>query len=83
MSNDGYNSATGDLIIAQITSRVDSRARPGDYRVANWKGAGLLRPSLVRARLTTIDNGLVLKELGAMPTDELTEVTKQIRSVMS
>ncbi len=66
LSSDEYNQATGDLVIAQITSRAPATARPGDYHIEEWKEANLPRPALVRSRLATLKNSLVLRRLGAL-----------------
>jgi mRNA interferase MazF len=67
-----HNQLTGELIIAQVTSRVDSPARPGDYLIQSWRHANLPRPALVRSRLATVKVCLVLRKLG-----ELTEADLQ------
>ena len=82
ISTDAYNAATGDVIIAQITSRVNSPSRPGDYRPKRWREAGLLIPSLVRARVTTLDSSLLIRALGLMPPEEMTEIDRAIGSAL-
>ena len=79
MSSDEYNRATGDVIIAQISSKIRSRHRPGDHLVGDWKAAGLLLPSLVRARLTTLHSSIVIKVLGTMPDGEMAGAERGIR----
>jgi mRNA interferase MazF len=78
VSSNEYNRATGDVIIAQITSKVRSLPRPGDHLVGDWKAAGLLLPSLVRARMTTLHASIVIKVLGAMPSGEMAGVERGI-----
>ncbi len=66
VSSSAFNQETGDLVIAQITSRVSAPARAGDYAIAEWRQAKLPRPALVRARLATLARSLVLRRLGAL-----------------
>ena len=54
ISTEEYHQATGELLIAQITSRVSAPPRPGDYPIEGWREAKLPRPALVRARLATL-----------------------------
>ena len=82
ISSDEYNAATGDVIIAQITSRVNSPRRPGDHQLKRWKDAGLLVPSLVRARMTTLHSSIVVKPLGAMAPEEMSEVGSSVGGVL-
>ena len=81
LSSRDYNDATGEVIIAQITSRVGT-SRPGDHVVAGWRDAGLLSPSLVRAKLTTLHSGLILKTLGRMPPGEAVAADRAIAGVL-
>ena len=66
VSCDGYNQGTGELVIAQITSRISAPPRQGDYRIEEWREAKLPRPALVRARLATVEGSLVFRRLGSL-----------------
>ena len=66
-----YNEASNDVVIAQITGNTSSRPLTGDHILSKWKEAGLLAPSLVRARLTTLHANLLVRALGRMPDDEM------------
>ncbi|MCH7620312.1 MAG: type II toxin-antitoxin system PemK/MazF family toxin [Chloroflexi bacterium] len=66
VSSSAFNQETGELVIAQITSRVSAPARAGDYTIAEWREAKLPRPALVRARLATLARSLVLRRLGSL-----------------
>jgi mRNA interferase MazF len=57
-----YEQNTGDIIVAQVTSRQHSL--PTDYALQDWQFAGLLRPSVVRVKLATINAALVQFALG-------------------
>tara|TARA_B100000315_G_scaffold253466_1_gene292308 strand:+ start:402 stop:743 length:342 start_codon:yes stop_codon:yes gene_type:complete len=70
LSPSEFNQATGELVIAQITSRSAATARPGDYRIEGWEEANLPRPALVRARLATVKTSMVLRRLGALSEAE-------------
>ena len=82
LSADFYWAATGDLIIAQVTSRVSAPSRPGDHRLRGWRDAGLPLPSLVRARVATIHQSRVRKRLGALPSADLRAVEQGLRDVL-
>jgi mRNA interferase MazF len=47
---------------------IDARAP-----IVDWKNAGLLKASLVKPVITTIEKSLVVKKLGALVVDELNE----------
>jgi mRNA interferase MazF len=43
----------------------------GEVQIQDWRGAGLLKPSVLKPILTTIDPTLVLKKLGQLaPNDQ-------------
>ncbi len=45
ISSKGYNRERQEVIVAAITSNIRRRLF-GDYLIADWKGAGLLFPSM-------------------------------------
>ena len=82
LSSGEYNGATGDVIIAQITSRVSAPLRPGDCSIDQWREAGLLAPSRVRAKLTTLAGTLLVRRLGRMPAGDLASVDRSLARVL-
>ena len=44
-----YNDATGELVVAQITSRITATPRPRDYQIRDRKDANLSRAAMVRS----------------------------------
>ncbi len=83
ISSDEYNAVTGDAIIAQITSKLKSPARPGDYQVKEWQSAGLLVASLVRARMTTLHSSIVVKVLGVMSESEMQSISRSLDAAIA
>jgi len=59
--NDKY-----DLVIAFITSKLDSNYRVGDYKIKNWERSNLPKPSMIRMKFATIDKSLVIKKIGRL-----------------
>jgi mRNA interferase MazF len=72
-----YEQNTGDIIVAQVTSRQHSL--PTDYALQDWQFAGLLRPSVVRVKLATINAALVQFRTGRLSDRDLEEVNKRLR----
>ncbi|MEC9307917.1 MAG: type II toxin-antitoxin system PemK/MazF family toxin [Chloroflexota bacterium] len=79
VSSTAHNQATSELLIAQITSNVTVE-RHGDFLIQQWKKANLLTPSVVRARLATIQDALVLRKLGELEPDDLTGLKTVLES---
>jgi mRNA interferase MazF len=72
-----YERTAGDVIVAQITSRYHSL--PTDYALQDWQSAGLLKPSIVRAKLATINASLVQLRIGQLSDRDLEEVNKRLK----
>ena len=75
ISSTAYNRAREEVVVAAITSNVRRRFF-GDHLIADWKGAGLLFPSLVTAILRTIKRTMIERKLGSMPKPDLETVDR-------
>ncbi len=72
-----YEQQTGDIIVAQITGK--QRNLPTDYPLQDWQAAGLLRPSIVRAKLATLSASLVQFRTGRLSDRDMKEVDSRLR----
>lgn len=55
-----------------VTSQANPANSFDEMAITEWKAAGLLKPSIIKPVLTTIDKTLVIKKLG-----ELQEIDAQ------
>lgn len=78
VSSPPYHRARQEVVVAAITSNV-GRRRFGDYLIGEWKGAGLLVPSLVTGILRTIKRTMIERKLGSMPEADLKAVDRELR----
>jgi len=63
LSPDQYN-ISGDVVIAFITSNLQSIDKFGDYQFQQWKQAGLPLPSKLRMKFATVNNEIIIKKIG-------------------
>jgi len=70
VSSDEYNAGRPDLIIMAITSRLHQVNKLGEKLVTGWQDAGLLKPSVFKPILATIENTLVLRKLGRLKKED-------------
>ena len=82
LSSLAHNQATGELVIAQITSRAPSQPRSGDYQIAQWHEANLPGPALVRCRLATIRILWVVRKLGEMAEPDLQGIKQALSQAL-
>ena len=78
VSSPAYHRARQEVVVAAITSNV-RRPLFGDCLIAEWKGAGLLFPSLVTGILRTIKRTMIERKLGSMPEADLKAVNRELR----
>ena len=81
-SKRGYNTARPDLIVMAITSQMRPSAGLGETWVADWRGAGLLKPSSIKPVLATIEQRLILRQLGMLRPDDQAALRQSIREII-
>ena len=54
----------------------------GDCFIQNWREAGLAKPSQVKATIATIEQGLVLKKLGALASNDMNAVEQALANAL-
>lgn len=70
--------------VAMITSQVEALELSGDVVLTEWKAAGLLHPSLLRlAKVATIDEDLIDKQLGRLSKRDLAAAAGAFRQVFA
>ena len=82
VSSGPYNRSRQEIIVAAITSNIRRRFF-GDHLIADWKGAGLLFPSLVTAIFRTIKRTMVDRNLGTMPKAEMQAIDLKLRQSLA
>lgn len=70
VSSERYHTKRPDLIILAVTSQVRPAPAVGEAEIVKWKKAGLLKPSVLKPLLATIEKGLVLRKLGQLEDED-------------
>jgi mRNA interferase MazF len=81
ISTNDYHQSRQETIIAAITSNAD-HLLAGDYRISNWKAAGLLFPSVATAIIRTIKQAMIERRLGAMAPTDMQAIEEKLRIVL-
>ncbi len=82
VSSDAYHRERPDLIILAVTSQAQPHAALGEAAVAKWKEAGLLRPSVLKPVIATLERGLVLRKLGRLEEEDCAALRKVIGEIL-
>lgn len=82
ISSGEYNADRPDLIIMAITSRLHQVDKLGEKLVSDWQGAGLIKPSVFKPILATIENTLVIKQLGRLQQEDLYSLSLILQDIL-
>jgi mRNA interferase MazF len=65
-----YQQSRSDSVLLAITSRLRSPLAYGEGLIVDWKAAGLLKPSLFKPLLFTLEQSRILYQLGTLSADD-------------
>jgi mRNA interferase MazF len=78
ISSTSYNNQRPDLILLAVTSQVRTPLSFGEALVADWQAAGLIKPSVFKPLVATIEQALVIRPLGKLSVND----TAKLRGVL-
>jgi mRNA interferase MazF len=81
LSNQSFNAISEHTILAMITKRGQSNW-PNDCNVQNWQEAGLKFPSWIRLKFFTLENSLIIDQLGVLHTQDIAEFKAMANPVL-
>jgi len=82
ISSAKYHEERSDLIIMAVTSQSRSFGAWGEIVIKDWKDAGLLKASVVKPVITTIEASLVLRRLGRLGRDTAQQLRQAIDALL-
>lgn len=71
ISSEIYNQSKPDILLIAVTSQVRTPLQFGETLIAKWSNAGLLKPSVIKPIITTIEKQLVIKKLGKLDPPDI------------
>lgn len=82
VSSSTYHQQQVNVIVMAVTSMVDPSLRAGEVLLGEWKKAGLLKPSMVKPMLATLERRLVVKRLGRLSEKDAKQVREALNVVL-
>ncbi len=82
VSSLAFHRTRADLIVAAITSRLRPSRTLGETTIFDWQDAGLLKPSLLKPVLATVEKSLVLRHLGRLSDRDRKATTEMLAAVL-
>jgi len=82
VSSSAYNRSRPDLIILALTSQPGTTYAFGGTSLSNWKGAGLLKPSVFKPILATIEKSLVIQKMGRLHASDQKTLQQVLKTII-
>lgn len=83
VSSDIYNQQKPDIILIAVTSQVGTDLKLGEMIVSDWLTAGLLKPSIIKPVVATIENDLVYRKLGQLQSQDIRDLKNILQQVIN
>jgi mRNA interferase MazF len=77
----------GDVVLVPFpfTDQTTTKKRPavvGEAAVQRWKEAGLLKPSVLKPLLATVEIGLLIRKLGRLEEQDRDALGRALKSIL-
>jgi len=82
VSSLAYNTARLDVVVMAVTSQLRASVASDEVWVENWKAAGLLKPSAIKPVFATIEQYLVIRQLGALDATDMQALRHAIARIL-
>ena len=82
ISSDSYNQSKLDILLIAVTSQVKIPLQLGEALITEWSKAGLLKPSLIKPIITTIEKQLVIKKLGKLEAIDIQSLQGLLQQII-
>jgi len=82
VSSRAYNLARPDLVVMAVTSQIRALPALGEVWINRWQEAGLLKPSAIKPVFATIEQRLVIRQLGILAVGDRDTLRAAIREAI-
>jgi mRNA interferase MazF len=82
VSSAAYHITRLDVILMAVTSRVRASAVFGEVLISEWQKAGLLKASVIKPVMTTVEKGLILRQLGRLEQTDRTTLRRMLQAIL-
>ena len=83
ISSDVHNGRSMDIVIMAVTSNTKNPIRIDECIIKDYNSAGLLKPSVIKPAISTIDKSLVLKKLGNLSSEDLELLNEALKELLA
>ena len=83
ISSPAYNNERPDIIIMAVTSQIKPAPVIGEVAIQLWQEAGLLKPSVIKPVITTIEKKLAIQQMGRLKQNDLSALQESLASILA
>jgi mRNA interferase MazF len=81
ISSDIYNQKKLDILLIAVTSQLNTQVKFGEMLIIEWAKAGLLKPSVIKPIITTLEKTLVIRKLGKLETLDIQTLKNSLQQI--
>jgi mRNA interferase MazF len=82
VSSRAYNLARPDLVLMAVTTQLRASSALGEVWISQWEQSGLLKPSAIKPVFATIEQRLVIRQLGTLAANDQDALRNAIREAI-
>lgn len=82
ISSEGYQRNRPDVILMAITSQVRHPLATGEAMLQDWQVAGLVKPSVLKPLIATIEQTRIIRTMGQLSTADRESLSRVIQSIL-
>lgn len=82
ISSDSYNQSKPDILLIAVTSQVKTPLQLGETLITEWSKAGLLKSSVIKPIITTLEKQLVIKRLGKLEVVDIRALQSSLQQII-
>ena len=82
ISRDDYHANRPDAILMGVTSQIRQPLIPGEEILDDWQAAGLLKPSMLKPLIASVQQDRIVKSLGQLSAADLERLKSAIQAIL-
>lgn len=82
ISSTAYQQTRPDVIVLAVTSQVRSVLATGEYMIRDWQSAGLLKPSVLKPLIATLEQTQIIQTLGQLSAADRTGLQQILQIIL-
>lgn len=79
LSNETYNKSRPDVILMAISSKIRHPQEIGENQIVNWGQAGLIKPSVFKPLIATVEQTQVIRKMGDLSPIDRASLQRVLR----